>query len=465
MTPSQVSKTADPKFQNLVSEYGGSVPRYTSYPTAPEWKHDYSQNIFEDAIKISNRKGRDYSLYLHIPFCESQCYYCACNVVISKKPEISNDYIERLKEEIEYIGSKIDRERRVVQMAWGGGTPTYLRADQIRDIYEHIKEFFTLYEPKEQAKSGHEYSIEIDPRVTSTEHLEALYDLGFNRLSMGIQDFNPETQENINRIQSFEMVENLVAVARELGFPSVNFDLIYGLPYQTLSSFEKTIELVKIIDPERIALFNYAHIPQFFPFQKKYIEESTLPEQLTKCKIFDLAVQKFTEQGYDFIGIDHFAKPEDELSKAQNANKLYRNFQGYTTHDGCDLFGLGLTAISSIQGVYKQNMKKLSAYYDRENPFAAEKFYKSTDDDIERREIIKEIMCHCKSIINKDKYREELEDLRSFEDNYLIKIDETENEFKLEVTELGRFFIRNIAACFDYHLKQKSAHKVFSKSL
>lgn len=465
MNLSQVSKTADPKFQSLVNEYGGSVPRYTSYPTAPEWKHDYSQNIFEDAIKVSNEKGNDYSLYLHIPFCESQCYYCACNVVISKKPEISKDYVERLKEEIEYIGSKIDKKRKVVQMAWGGGTPTYLSPNQIRDIFDHIKEFFSLYKPEEQSESGHEYSIEIDPRVTSKEHLETLHELGFNRLSMGIQDFNPETQENINRIQSFEMVENIVSVARTAGFPSINFDLIYGLPFQTLSTFEETIELVKIIDPERIALFNYAHIPQFFPFQKKYIEESALPDQLTKCEIFDLAVQKFTEHGYEFIGIDHFAKPEDELSKAQHANKLYRNFQGYTTHDGCDLFGLGLTAISSIQGVYKQNMKKLSAYYDRLNPFSAEKFYKSTNDDIERREIIKEIMCHCKSTIDKNNYREELDSLRSFENNDLIRISESENEFSLEVTELGRFFIRNIAACFDYHLRQRSAHKVFSKSL
>ena len=282
---------------------------------------------------------------------------------------------------------------------------------------------------------------------------------------MGIQDFNPETQENINRIQSFEMVENIVSVAREIGFPSINFDLIYGLPFQTKNTFDKTIDLVKKIDPDRIALFNYAHIPQFFPFQKKYIEESALPEQLEKCEIFDLAVSKFTEHGYEFIGIDHFAKPDDELSKAQHRNKLYRNFQGYTTHDGCDLFGLGLTAISSIQGVYKQNMKKLSAYYNREQAFAAEKFYKSTNDDIERREIIKEIMCHCKTSILKDKYQEELDSLRSFENNDLIKISEAENQVIIEVTELGRFFIRNIAACFDYHLRQHNAHKVFSKSL
>ena len=341
----QVSRTASTQFQSLIKDYGGSVPRYTSYPTAPEWKHEYSQQDFEHAIKISNESGSDYSLYLHIPFCESQCYYCACNVVISPRHEISNDYVTRLKEEIEYIGSQISPDRKVIQMAWGGGTPTYLTPEQITEIYEHIQKHFKLYDPSEQDSSGYEYSIEIDPRVTSTKQLQVLKQLGFNRLSMGIQDFNPETQESINRLQSFEMVENIVSVARETGFSRINFDLIYGLPHQNLRSFAKTIELVKQIDPERIALFNYAHIPQFFPFQKKYIPEDALPDQLEKCEIFDLAVDEFTKHGYEFIGIDHFAKKNDELSEAQRINKLYRNFQGYTTHDGCDLFGLGLTAI------------------------------------------------------------------------------------------------------------------------
>ena len=460
----QVSRTSSPEFQELIKNYGVSVPRYTSYPTAPEWKHDYKPELFFEAIEKSNQSQKDYSLYLHIPFCESQCYYCACNVIISKKKEISQDYINYLKQEIKFYGSKIDKSRHVVQMAWGGGTPTYLSPEQITEIYEHIKKYFNLYEISEEKESGHEYSIEIDPRVTSNEHLETLHKLGFNRLSMGIQDFNEETQEAINRKQSFESVSELVKQARLVGFKSINFDLIYGLPHQDINSFNETIEMVKKIAPERIALFNYAHIPEFFQFQKKYIDELSLPSQSKKCEIFDEAVQQFTAAGYEFIGIDHFAKPEDELSKAQRQNKLYRNFQGYTTHDGCDLFGLGVTAISSVQGTYKQNPKKLASYY---SPAAtnADKFYISTESDNERREIIKEIMCHCESIINKLKYSQELEELRNFESNNLVIISEKENEFHLKVTELGRFFIRNISSCFDYHLKQRSAHKIFSKSL
>lgn len=465
---------ADTNLKELLKKYGGAVPRYTSYPTAPEWKTPYTRTAFETAIEASNIENNNYSLYLHLPFCESQCYYCACNIIISKKHEISKSYIKRIKEEIEYIGEKISPNRKVIQMAWGGGTPTFLHPDELEEIYEHLAKYFNLLDKADEPFFNHEYSIEIDPRVTSTEHLKTLSRLGFNRLSMGVQDFNEKTQEAINRIQTHESVENILKIARDNNFSSVNFDLIYGLPHQNLETFKKTIEQVIKLSPERIALFNYAHIPDFFPFQKKYIEEETLPDQKTKLEIFEFAMRSFIAEGYEFIGLDHFARPEDELSKAHKNKKLYRNFQGYTTHDGCDLFGIGLTAISSVQGTYKQNKKKLSEYYNEEEPFAAEKFFISDMQDIERKEIIKEIMCHFYTELDYEKYKEEYYLLESFTQDGLIELNHvTPNEnhldgnkkFSITVTELGRLFVRNIASVFDYYLKQKNAHKLFSKSL
>ena len=465
---------ADTNLKELLRKYGGAVPRYTSYPTAPEWKTPYTRTAFETAIEASNIENNNYSLYLHLPFCESQCYYCACNIIISKKHEISKSYIKRIKEEIEYIGEKISPNRKVIQMAWGGGTPTFLHPDELEEIYEHLAKYFNLLDKADEPFFNHEYSIEIDPRVTSTEHLKTLSRLGFNRLSMGVQDFNEKTQEAINRIQTHESVENILKIARDNNFSSVNFDLIYGLPHQNLETFKKTIEQVIKLSPERIALFNYAHIPDFFPFQKKYIEEETLPDQKTKLEIFEFAMRSFIAEGYEFIGLDHFARPKDELSKAHKNKKLYRNFQGYTTHDGCDLFGIGLTAISSVQGTYKQNKKKLSEYYNEEEPFAAEKFFISDMQDIERKGIIKEIMCHFYTELDYEKYKEEYYLLESFTQDGLIELNHVipnENrldgnrKFSITVTELGRLFVRNIASVFDYYLKQKNAHKLFSKSL
>ena len=465
---------ADTNLKELLRKYGGAVPRYTSYPTAPEWKTPYKRTAFETAIETSNIENNNYSLYLHLPFCESQCYYCACNIIISKKHEISKSYIKRIKEEIEYIGEKISPNRKVIQMAWGGGTPTFLHPDELEEIYEHLAKYFNLLDKADEPFFNHEYSIEIDPRVTSNEHLKTLSRLGFNRLSMGVQDFNEKTQEAINRIQTYESVENILNIARDNNFSSVNFDLIYGLPHQNLETFKKTIEQVIKLSPERIALFNYAHIPDFFPFQKKYIEEETLPDQKTKLEIFEFAMRSFIAEGYEFIGLDHFARPEDELSKAHKNKKLYRNFQGYTTHDGCDLFGIGLTAISSVQGTYKQNKKKLSEYYNDEEPFAAEKFFISDMQDIERKEIIKEIMCHFYTELDYEKNKEEYYLLESFTQDGLIELNhvvpnenhlDSNKKFSITVTELGRLFVRNIASVFDYYLKQKNAHKLFSKSL
>lgn len=447
--------------KTLAEKYGKVAPRYTSYPTAPEWKHEFSQQQFETAIVKSNQSKKDFSLYLHLPFCESQCYFCGCNVVISPQHGIENEYLQHLKQEIDYYSKLFDKNRKIIQMAWGGGTPTYLSPEQIRDLAKFIDERFSLYSHDDS--NDHEYAVEIDPRFSSAEHLQALWDSGFNRLSMGIQDFNPETQTAINRLQSYELVENIVSIAREIGFTSINFDLIYGLPHQDLTSFEKTINQVVSLNPDRIALFNYAHIPSMFAHQRKYIDEKTLPDEEMKVKIFDTAVEKFTNAGYVFIGLDHFAKANDSLSIAQQNHSLYRNFQGYTTHAGCDLLGLGMTAISDIRGVYKQNVKKINDYY--EDFRSADKFMICSQDDIERREIIKQIMCNGKVRIELGKYTDEIQSLRDFEADEILDLSQSDKFIEVELTELGRFFSRNISAVFDNYLKSEAGHKLFSKVL
>lgn len=454
-----------PRTQELINKYGVSVPRYTSYPTAPEWRDEYNSDIFDNAIKVSNLTGKDYSLYFHLPFCESQCYFCGCNVVISKEHGIEQSYLERIKEEIKIIGSKVSKNRKAIQIAFGGGTPTYLSPSQLKDVMSVIRDSFSLYEPSERhnKKINYEYSIEVDPRVTSEDHLRVLYELGFNRLSMGIQDFNDATQKAINRIQSVELVSGLVEKAREIGFRSINFDLIYGLPLQNLDTFSETIEKVKAIDPDRIALFNYAHLPSMFPFQRKYIKDEELPSQEIKMEIFKKAIEEFTKSGFDFIGIDHFAKKDDTLSIAQSNGTLYRNFQGYTTHFGCDLFGIGLTAISDVAGVYKQNPKKLNDYYDS---FGADKFLVCSKNDVERREIIKQIMCNNKAIVDAKKYSKELKLLDSFIEDELLSINYIDaNKAEIIVSAQARFFVRNIASKFDSFLMSKQGHKLFSKAL
>ena len=447
------------KINFLTAKYGVVVPRYTSYPTAPEWKHEYSQEIYESAIKASNAQAQGYSIYLHIPFCQEQCYYCGCNVVISPNKGIEINYLDKLKSELEYYGALIDKSRACLQMAWGGGTPTYLSPEQIIELSDFIKANFNL----SPNTNDYEYSIEIDPRVTTKDHLSALYESGFNRLSMGVQDFNLKTQTAINRIQTFADTALLVETARDIGFKSINLDLIYGLPFQSMSSFQDTIQKIKEINPERIALFNYAHIPSIFPYQKKYIDESQLPSQDEKLKIFDNAVAEFLGCGYEFIGLDHFAKPDDGLAVAQRNGTLYRNFQGYTTFAGADLFGFGITAISDVQGVYKQNHKKLNQYYSSFK--GADKFMNCTPDDRERREIIKQIMCNGFVTIDSGKYQAEINQLAPFVEDKLVTISEIGSLTELRLSDEGRFLSRNIAACFDTYLRQTGGHKLFSRAL
>lgn len=453
----------------LLNKYDKIGPRYTSYPTAPEWKNDFDLKQWQGAIERSNQKGEDISLYFHIPFCRSACYYCACNIVISPSGALSEPYLTALHKEIQIVGKSIDSKRKVKQLHFGGGTPTYISEEQIKQLFEQINQNFQL-----DFASDSEFSIEIDPRVTSFEQLKLLRSLGFNRLSLGIQDFNEKVQIAVNRLQSFEMIAQMLDYCRELGFESINFDLIYGLPFQSVEGFKETLEKVIKLNPDRIALFNYAHLPSLRPFQKAHIQEQNLPSKESKIAIFLEALKTFGENNYEFIGMDHFAKKQDELCIARTKRTLHRNFQGYTTKAGLDLLGLGMTSISAINNIYVQNEKKLNRYIEyfenNEQGIPIEKGFELSQEDLLRRSLISKILCH--GLVFFSEFEEEfkidfqsyfayeLEQLKDLEKDGLISL----SLDKLEVTYIGRIFLRNIAMLFDNYL-QKGSQKLFSRTV
>lgn len=451
----------------LLQKYSLSIPRYTSYPTTLEWTSNFTKENFLNANAAGNLFCTPVSLYFHLPFCESHCYFCACNVVISKKNEIVAPYLEHLIKEIQLQSKLIDKERVVEQIHFGGGTPTYFSPGELRILFKEIKSNFNF-------SKNCEISIEIDPRVTTYEHMETLVSLGFNRISMGIQDFDFRVQEAVNRVQPYEETRELVWYAREFGFQSINVDLIYGLPFQTKYTFASTIDLVLDLDPERIALFHYAHLPELLPHQAKYIPQESLPNSETKIDIFRYAVDVLTNSGYEFIGLDHFAKPQDELELARKEKTLHRNFQGYTTKAGSDLYGFGITAISNVQNTYVQNHKKLKTYYEKIDASEIPIFrgIVLNNDDILRKEIIMRILCHgvvpipeIESKYNldfKNYFALELNKLKELENDALVSVYSS----KIEVTEIGRYFLRNIASVFDYYLNGKDEkHRIYSKTV
>lgn len=458
--------------ESLLEKYSTNIPRYTSYPTAPEWNEEFKIKDYLEACEKANLNKTPVSLYFHLPFCESHCYFCACNVVISKKKEIVSVYLDHLKKEIDYLSQLTSKERIVEQIHLGGGTPTYFSPDELSKLYHFIEERFNI-------SKYCEISVEVDPRVTEYEHLKVLSDLGFNRLSMGIQDFDTTVQEAVNRIQPYDQTYKLFSLARELGFNSINVDLIYGLPNQSLEKFAKTIDLIIKLNPDRIALFNFAYLPELFPHQAKYLLDHSLPDQKEKIKIFKHAVNSLIENGFIFIGLDHFAKPDDELEIARKNKTLHRNFQGYTTKSLCDLYGLGITAISHIQNTYSQNIKKLNPYYEKLdlNEIPIFRGIVLNKDDLLRKEIIMKILCHGEVIKSEieDKYdidfnqyfSYELEKLKEFENDGLLRLQVTGHRSQvIQVTPLGQFFLRNIACVFDYYLNKKNGkQRIFSKAI
>jgi oxygen-independent coproporphyrinogen III oxidase len=452
--------------EEFLAKYNRPGPRYTSYPTAPIWNESFGPDDLERVHEEANAAGSPVSLYMHIPFCESLCLFCACNVIINKNKAVAPPYLGVLKQEIARVSRGVSREREVVQFHWGGGTPTYLTPPQIEDLFGYARERFTF-------AADAELGIEVDPRVTNRAHLETLRKLGFNRLSMGVQDFHAEVQQAINRIQPYEMTRDLIGNARELGFDSINVDLIYGLPYQSPERFAHTVDQIVSVAPDRIALFSYAHVPWLKKQQGAFATH--LPEGLQKFDIFRTGLTKFLDAGYLYIGMDHFAKPGDELAMAQTNRTLHRNFQGYTTKAGADLYGMGVTAISGIQNSYAQNHRDLhsweAAVADR--GIATMRGYQLSEDDRLRRAVISRLLCH--TVVFKDEVSREfginfdeyfadaLRKLKVAREDGLL----TENSSELRATWLGRIFIRNLAMAFDPYLEnqQLDSKPLFSKTL
>ena len=475
--------------EEFLARYNRPGPRYTSYPTAPVWNDSFGPADLEKVHGDAERAKSPVSLYMHIPFCESLCLFCACNVIIQKDKRVSPPYLDVLKRETERVGRSVSRERPIVQFHWGGGTPTYLTPEQIEDLFGFTREHFTF---APEAEIG----IEVDPRVTSREHLETLRKLGFNRLSMGIQDFHPDVQKAIHRIQPFELTRDLIQAARSLGFESTNVDLIYGLPHQTAETFAHTVDQILELTPDRVALFSYAHVPWLKKQQGSFA--AFLPEGMQKFEIFRTGMLKFLEAGYLYIGMDHFAKPGDELAVSQQNRTLHRNFQGYTTKAGADLYGMGITAISGIQNAYAQNHRDIPSWEKAvsERGIATMRGYRLSDDDRLRRAVISRLLCHtvvykseiaaiydeinpdasvgarfsaspvtrAASSFDFDSYfAPELQALQPFREDGLVLLTPSE----IRTTWLGRIFIRNLAMVFDPYLEKQhlNAKPLFSKTL
>lgn len=444
----------------LLKKYNTSGPRYTSYPTALEFHDQFKHEHLVEAIAVS--PNRELSLYVHIPFCHSLCYYCGCNKVITRHRDKADTYLEFLAQEIA-SRAPLFKDYTVKQLHWGGGTPSFLRHEQITKLVALLKEKFTFAEQVEM-------SIEIDPREIEMNLAEHLYSLGFNRLSIGVQDIDEKVQQTINRVQSTEFIENFIAHAKQVGFKSINIDLIYGLPHQNIETFTRTLNKAHEMDVDRISLFSYAHIPSRFAAQRK-LRDEWLPSVDEKFALMKLAIEKLCGFGYDFIGMDHFAKPEDELSIAQKSGNLHRNFQGYTTKGGCDLLGLGVSSISAIGNSFSQNTKELQDYYKAidTQAHAHVKGVSLSSDDIIRGEVIRELMCNLyldknkinqKYSINFDQYfAEDLPLLETFINDGLLS--NTSNEIRVD--QKARLLIRNICMSFDAYMKQHLNKQRFSR--
>jgi oxygen-independent coproporphyrinogen-3 oxidase len=449
----------------LIRRFDINGPRYTSYPTADRFVEAFDAKALRDwlAKRAVGGLGKPLSLYFHIPFCNTICYYCACNKIITKDHGRSAKYLKYLAKEIEMQAACLGGSRQVTQLHLGGGTPTFLSHEEMHQLMDSVREHFTL------VPNG-EYSIEVDPRKVDFDTVEMLSNLGFNRMSVGVQDFAHDVQVAVNRVQSFDETKLVVDAARATGFKSVSMDLIYGLPKQNIISFNRTLEQVLEISPDRISLYSYAHLPQLFKPQRR-INSVDMPTADTKLQILQLAIRRLTEAGYVYIGMDHFAKPDDELTIAQRQGRLHRNFQGYSTHAECDLLAFGVSAISKVGPTYAQNVKTLDEYYDilDQDELPVLRGIELTADDLLRRAIIQALMCHFELSIEsiqiahlidfKTYFAEELADLREMEKAGLLKIDDD----WITVLPAGRLLVRGIAMVFDRYLRADRERARYSK--
>jgi len=463
-----------------LQRYDLSGPRYTSYPTAPQFSEGFSEQEVDLAIERSNDSGRPLSLYFHIPFCDTICYYCGCNKVVTANKSRARPYLEMLYREIALRGAQFDEQRPVHQLHWGGGTPTYISDDEKRELMNETRKHFQLLDDD----SG-EYSIEIHPGGLHTNTLGVLRQLGFNRLSMGIQDFNPRVQAAVNRFNSIEEVSALVQQAKTEDFHSLSMDLIYGLPHQNLTTINETLEQVIDLNPERLSLFNYAHMPHLFKSQKQ-MDASALPEPQEKLTMLESAIERLQGAGYVYIGMDHFAKPDDALAIAQAQGELQRNFQGYATHGNCDMMAFGVSSISAIDNIFVQNHKDIDHYQAalEQGRLPVYKGITLTEDDLLRQAVINQLICHFElnftdfdAQINQLKHQvaissattalfeqyfaDALHSLAPMIDDGLLSL----SGRKLTVSLDGRLLIRRICMAFDAYLSntEQSVRPQFSR--
>jgi oxygen-independent coproporphyrinogen-3 oxidase len=454
---------------DLLRKYSKPGPRYTSYPTAPLFSEAFGAEEFKQAIAETNRPGDegDLSLYFHIPFCDTLCYFCGCTMMVTKDRGKIARYIDYLERELDLTAPALNSKRRVSQLHWGGGTPTTLAPEEILRLGRMIQDRIPFHDGDVEA------SCEIDPRELTFQHLEALRTVGFNRLSMGVQDFNETVMKAVNRFQSEELVSSVVEWSRRLEFKSINLDFIYGLAHQTLSTFEETVDKLILLNPDRIAVFNFAHVPWIKKHQN-LIDSEALPSPDEKLRILEMMIKKLSDAGYWYIGMDHFAKPDDELAVAQRNKTLYRNFQGYSTRSECDLYAFGMSSISQFKNIYAQNEKTIPDYYAAidSGTLATRVGYRMTEDDHIRRRVIMKLMCDFElefaavekefSIDFNDYFRSSLVKLQPLIADGLLSI----GNGRLDVTEIGRLMIRNIAMCFDAYLDDMQARgQRFSKTV
>ncbi|WP_297431421.1 oxygen-independent coproporphyrinogen III oxidase [Sulfurimonas sp.] len=448
------------------TKYSKPGPRYTSYPTALEFKDDFKYDEYINKLESQDSK-RPLSLYFHLPFCKNACYFCGCNVVFTSKEDKMVRYIDYLKRELKILSQHLDMKRKVIQMHFGGGTPTFFSAAQLDEIISEIKSYFPNF-----VKDA-EISCEIDPRHINEDQMKVMASHGFNRVSFGIQDFNEKVQIAVHRVQPYNVTKDAMDLARKYNMHSVNVDLIYGLPFQTLETFKETLALALTLNPDRFAVFNYAHVPWLKKTMRK-IDETTLPRPDEKLQIMQYTIDFLTKNGYKMIGMDHFAKPEDELFKAIEKGELHRNFQGYTTKGGADLIGVGLTSIGEGVDYYAQNFKDMPSYeaaIDAQKlPF--ERGVSLNEDDMIRQYVIMELMSNFKLDIKRfeklynvnfqEYFADAIEALKPFVDDGLITL----SNKKIECSETGTLLIRNIAMPFDAYMKQHaSSNKTFSKTV
>ncbi|MFP5383991.1 MAG: oxygen-independent coproporphyrinogen III oxidase [Gammaproteobacteria bacterium] len=451
--------------EDLIRRYDTAGPRYTSYPTANHFHEEFGEAEYRAACEQSNTQRRPLSLYFHLPFCNTVCYYCACNKIITGDRSRSRDYLDVMKEEIRLQSALFAETRPVTQLHWGGGTPTFFTPAELTELMHHIARHFRLL-----GDDRGEYSIEIDPRTVDTGMVGLLRKLGFNRLSLGVQDFDPTVQRAVNRIQSSEQVRNVTDVARGLGFKSISYDLIYGLPHQTVDTFRATLDKVVDLLPDRISVYSYAHLPARFKTQRQ-IDEAALPPPQEKLRILEETIRHLLDAGYVYIGMDHFARPDDELALALSRGDLQRNFQGYSTQRGADLVGIGLSSISQIGDSFAQNAKAVTEYSAAINSgrLSVDRGLTLSADDKVRRDVIMDIACRGRVLfsdvegahgIRFERYfAAELERLQSMQEDGLVEI----SPQKITVLPRGRLLLRSICMVFDIYLRKGGKIPTFSR--